>query len=295
MIFKFPAAVLSTFMVATTPLSALEISALVGLASDSAAALEELTSGANSRTGESDVLQEVEFGITGSPTEELLLSYDFNAENYSDYSENSSSTHSVGARWNRDSGDWSYGLSADYLDMSLDGSAYLEMTMLTPSVSLFAGNNFFMASALIQNKGFEEFTEFDADLTQFSLLTIRFFNNYKSNLSVTLTTAEEDANNDTYDFDEDKIAFGLSHKFVIGSRKFRGRINYEVRSRDYPKVSDAAERSEENRDRIRSRLTTSISENTEIEFELDHKDRKANIASSTYDSQLFAIRLKYRR
>lgn len=282
-------------LVAATPASAIEISALVGLATDSAASLEDLAPGAQSRSGESDFLQELEFGISGMPTNELTLSYDFNAENYSDYSENSSSTHGVSGRWNRDIGDWSYGVSVDYLDMSLDGNDYLDMTMFTPSISLFSGKNFLMANALFQDKSFDQYSEFDAELAQYSFLAIRFFNGYKSNINVNFSIAEEDAKSNTYDYDEDKITFGVSHKFSIGARKYRGRFNYEIRSRDYTKVTDSAVRSKEDRDRFRLRLSTDVSENTEIEFEFDHKDREADIAASTYESQSLAMRFKYRR
>ncbi len=282
-------------LLASIPASAIEVSALVGLASDSAASLEDLAPGAQSRSSDSDFLQELEFGISGMPTNELTLSYDFSAENYSDYSENSSLTHGVSGRWNRDIGDWSYGVSVDYLDMSLDGNNYLDMIMFTPSISVFSGNDFLMASALFQDKSFDEYSEFDAELAQYSFLAIRFFNGFKSNINVNFSIAEEDAQSNTYDYDEDKITFGVSHKFAIGSRRYRGRFDYEFRSRDYTKVTDSAVRSKEDRDRFRFRLSTDMSENTEIEFEIDHKDRDANIVASTYDSQFLAMRFKYRR
>ena len=68
-----------------------------------------------------------------------------------------------------------------------------------------------------------------------------------------------------------------------------------MRARDYPKVSDAQLKSEEDRDRFQLRLTTRLSDHLELELDFDYKDRKADIADATYSSRLTALKLNYRR
>lgn len=277
------------------PAYAVDFFAIAGLASDSAASLEEIQPGEASPAANSDMVTQIEVGLRGNFGDNLTLSFDYASEDFSDYGENSSTSQTLSGTWETSVNDWSYMLDGTFIDMSLDGDDYLNMTMMTPSISLFADDYFFLGSAMLQEKSFDTYTDFDADATQLSVLAMRFFNSYRSNISVTFATSEEDAKNNNYDFDEEKITFGVSHRFPFNRRNFKAKLNYEMRSRDYTKVPDETLKSEEDRDRFRLRLSTQLTPSIEIEFEQDYKSRDANIAAASYDSDLTAIRFKFNR
>ena len=277
------------------PAYAVDFFAIAGLASDNAASLEEIQSGETSPAANSDMVSQIEVGLRGNFGDNLTLSFDYASENFSDYGENSSASQTLSGTWETSVNDWSYMLDGTFIDMTLDGDDYLDMTMMTPSISLFVDDYFFLGSAMLQEKSFDTYTDFDADATQLSVLAMRFFNSYRSNISVTFAISEEDAKNNNYDFDEKKITFGVSHRFLFNGRHLKAKLNYEVRSRDYIKVTDETLKSEEDRDRFRLRLSTQLTPSIEIEFEHDYKSRDANIAAASYDSDLTAIRFKFSR
>lgn len=285
--------VLVVFLVGSA--SALEINASLGLAVDSAASLEDLSPNAGSRNSDSDNVTMFEAGIAGELSEGLTISYDFSSEEFSDYSENSTISHGFGGLYEKELGDWSFGLGGDYISMALDGTDYLDMTMFIPSVSYFRNKTYLMTSLIFQEKNFVDFDQLDADMTQYSLLAFQFFNDYRSHFSIGYSTAEEDADTPDYDFDEKKLAIGVTHPIAIGGWSYETKLTYEKRSRDYPKVTNAELKNDEDRDRVQFSLATSLTNNLELELFYDFKDRKANIADATYDSHVTALRINYRR
>jgi hypothetical protein len=275
--------------------TALETNASLGLAVDSAASLEDLSPNAGSRNSHSDNVTIFEAGIAGEPLSGLTFSYDFSSEEFSDYSENSTISHSIGGGYEREIGDWSLGLSGDYISMALDGDDYLDMAMFIPSLSYFRNQTYLMTSIIFQEKSFVDLTQLDAEMTQYSLLAFQFFNSYRSYFSIGYSTAEEDSETPDYDFDEKKFAIGVTHPIAIGGRTYETKLTYETRSRDYPKVVNAELKSDEDRDSIQFSLATSLTDSLELELFYDFKDRKANIADATYDSHVTALRLNFRR
>lgn len=275
--------------------TALEINASLGLAVDSAASLEDLKPNVGSRNSDSDNVTMFEAGIAGELLAGLTISYDFSSEEFSDYSENSTVSHSVGGFYEKELGDWSFGLGGDYISMALDGTDYLDMTMFIPSLSYFRNQTYLMTSLIFQEKSFVDLTQLDADMTQYSLLAFQFFNDYRSYFSIGYSTAEENAQTPDYDFDEEKFALGVTHPIAIGGRTYETKLTYETRSRDYPKVVNSELKSDEDRDRIQFSLATSLTDNLELELFYDFKDRKANIAEATYDSHVTAIRLNFQQ
>jgi len=295
MLGRFGFCIAALLTCSSAPIAALEVNASAGFGLDSAASLEDVDPNAGSQNADGDTVWMFEAGLSGQISDSLSLSYDFSTEEFADYSENSSTSHSLGGMFEKEIGNWSYSLGGDYISMALDGSDYLDMTMLIPSLGYFRNQTYLMTSAIYQDKSFVEMTQLDADMAQYSLLALQFFNNYKSNFIFGYSIADEDAATDDYDFDETKWSIGVTHPVSFGGRNYKAKISYEMRSRDYPKVSDAQLKSEEDRDRFQLRLTTRLSDHLDLEFDFDYKDRKADIADATYSSHLTALKLNYRR
>lgn len=279
----------------SAPITALEVNASAGFGQDSAASLEDVNPNAGSRSADSDTVWMFEAGFSSQISDSLSLSYDFSGEEFVDYGENSSSSHGLGGVFEKEIGDWSYSLAGDYISMALDGSDYLDMTMFIPSLGYFRNETYLLTSVIFQDKSFVEMTELDAEMKQYSLLALQFFNNYKSNFIFGYSVADEDAATDNYDFDETKWSIGVTHPVSFAGRNYKAKISYEMRARDYPKVSNAQLKSEEDRDRFQLRLTTRLSDHLELEVDFDYKDRKADIDDATYSSHLTALKLNYRR
>ena len=277
--------------VSALPAAALETTAALAFGNDSAASLEELQPGAASRTAQDDTVRQFEFGLYGEPIDGLSLSYDFADEAYDAHPANNSATHSVGLRAERNMAAFAAGLGVDAMTMQLDGEDYLDMRIVSPSLSYLGDAVYLSAGISATEKDFVGNDDYDAEADSLNGLAIFFFNRFKSNVGLSLSQSAEDAEADTHDFNESKISLSVTHK--TGRNKIR--LSAEQRSRDYDKVTDTTLRSREDRDWLRATLTRQMLEDVSLQLDYDYKDRTANIVDATYDSSFVGLRLIYRR
>ena len=96
----------------TAPVLAVEFELQLGLASDSAAALEELVPNASNATGRDDIVGSLELNATHQVNENISVGADAMTEHYSSFDENNSTSLGV-------NGQLSYDM--DTLSLSVDG------------------------------------------------------------------------------------------------------------------------------------------------------------------------------
>ena len=278
------------------PAIALEYEVQMGLASDSAAALEDLLPNATNAQGRDDIIGSFELNATHQINDNISIGADAMTEQYTTFDENNSTSLGVNGQLSYDLDALSLSVDGHVMSISLDGDDFLDLTMVTPALGylndagLYAG-----LSATGMNKGFKTMPDFDADQLSVSAMGIFFFNNFKSNVMLRLSDASEDAGNNNYDYEESTYSVSTTLPVDVGPRGSRLKLTYENRDRDYTKAVDVGQKTNEARDRGRIILDTSLTSRLTLRSEYDYKDRKSNLPQATYDSSELSLKLIYRQ
>jgi len=268
----------------------------MGLASDSAAALEDLLPNATNAQGRDDIIGSFELNATHQINDNISIGADAMTEQYTTFDENNSTSLGVNGQLSYDLDALSLSVDGHVMSISLDGDDFLDLTMVTPALGylndagLYAG-----LSATGMNKGFKTMPDFDADQLSVSAMGIFFFNNFKSNVVLRLSDASEDAGNNNYDYEESTYSVSTTLPVDVGPRGSRLKLTYENRDRDYTKAVDVGQKTNEARDRGRIILDTSLTSRLTLRSEYDYKDRKSNMPQATYDSSELSLKLIYRQ
>lgn len=295
-LFSFRSFLLLSWLLPTAPVLAVEFELQLGLASDSAAALEELVPNASNATGRDDIVGSLELNATHQVNENISVGADAMTEHYSSFDENNSTSLGVNGQLSYDMDTLSLSVDGHVMSITLDGDDFLDLTMVTPALGYLNDAGLYASlSATGMNKGFKTMPDFDADQLSVSAMGIFFFNNFKSNVMLRLSDAEEDAGNNIYDYEESTYSLSTTLPLDVGPRGSRLKLTYENRDRDYIKAVDAGQKTNEARDRGRIILDTSLTKNLTLRSEYDYKDRKSNLPQATYDSSELSLKLIYRQ
>ncbi|MFV0276186.1 MAG: surface lipoprotein assembly modifier [Parahaliea sp.] len=227
---------------------------------------------------------------------DVSLSYDFNQNLYQEFDRVNRQTHIVGANLKQKLRRADAGLTAFYINSSLDGDGFLELTRLSPSVSGFLDRKWFGRGAyvysdksLAQSKGRDATTQaVEADLYFFHRGLRSYFN-------LGYRYRDENADFNQYDYRSHNLKLRYIHRFKLDQRSIKLELAWRFEDRDY--LSDTPEIDAERNDR-RQRLQVDVEvplgERAAMQFYTGYGDYESNYTPADYNQTVTGSRVIYR-
>ncbi|NNJ73388.1 MAG: DUF560 domain-containing protein [Enterobacterales bacterium] len=246
--------------------------------------IDELDLGSNQSGLLTNIELEVDAQLSPSKDHQINLAYMFSRSIHEEYSEFDLESHGFSLGYDFTEGDYTYGLDYMFFDATLDSADFLQMNFITPSVSYMLNDTSLLRFAYnFTDKSFDTFTDRDADSNGVDISYYSFFNQAKSYFRWQLSTAQEDAVTDEFDFDSYTVGFSVNS--TVPSLAEGAKVNFDIKysERDYSQRTEEimAFRAEE-WSQVRLNLIVPIYENMTLDFGVEHNDRASNLASADY-------------
>lgn len=230
--------------------------------------------------------------------DQWLTSFEFSDEQYQDQSQFDSHYHSVSLDWSQTIGDFDFSFYGSRIDIVLENTD-LTLDMVSPSVSYFFSNGVFLnLSHTLLEKSFSNaaLNDLSAKNKAMGLSAYYFFSNSSAFVSITHTDANENANDDNYDYDQKTTSVSLQKSFPFSGKSSKVNLSYAVRKRVYTEVNatDEQYRSFEDRTRIKIYFDTRLNTQWALRLSYDYKDRDSSLADYTYDNNYYSFRIQYK-
>ncbi len=230
--------------------------------------------------------------------DQWLTSFEFSDEQYQDQSQFDSHYHSVSLDWSQTIGDFDFSFYGSRIDIVLENTD-LTLDMVSPSVSYFFSNGVFLnLSHTLLEKSFSNaaLNDLSAKNNAMGLSAYYFFSNSSAFVSITHTDANENANDDNYDYDQKTTSVSLQKSFPFSGKSSKVNLSYAVRKRVYTEVNatDEQYRSFEDRTRIKIYFDTRLNTQWALRLSYDYKDRDSSLADYTYDNNYYSFRIQYK-
>lgn len=272
----------------------LNYNAELTILSDSAVTIEAANIGTNSEANSDTAIAQL-LGAEYQFNNSLSFSYEFYNESYQDLSENDTQYHSLNAGYDRNIGPFDFFLNTSHMNMTLEGDDFLVMDLVMPSLSYYFESGIYLnLSHTWINKSFDTFSDFDAKNNATGLTAYYFFANNKAFISLNYTQGNEEANSNDNDYDENTTTAAFQYPINIGTYASKINASYSIRNRNYPKVTDPLTiKSREERARFKVYIDSKMNDQWSIRGTYDFMDRDSNLATSTYESNYFNLRVSY--
>ncbi|WP_116365817.1 surface lipoprotein assembly modifier [Parahaliea mediterranea] len=268
----------------------------VGLEYDSNVAVDELDASSNQSDYAATLDAEVSMKKALSDKTDLGLSYDFNQNLYRDFDNVNRQTHILGANLSHDVGGADIGLTGFYINSRLDGSSFLRLSRLSPTVSGFLGKKWFGRAAYVYaDKTLAQSPERDAS-TQAAEADLYFFRRgLRSYFNLGYRFRDEDAEGDPFDYQSNALKLRYIHRFDLLQRSIKLELAWRYEMRDYQSdtPSIGAER-EDRRQRLQLDLEVPVMTRAALQFYAGYGDFESNFAPADYNQNIIGSRFIYR-
>lgn len=209
-----------------------------GIEYDSNVAILEV----DASTGVGDAAMLLEFGVAYDRPAEAKLDvgagYDFSETMHEDFSAFDVRIHRGSANLAYDLGRFDVGASLQHAEASLDGTAFMELTQLSPFVSRLVGRRLFLRFAYTDaDKAFDDSGARDATSSSFSGDAYVFVNGLNTYLILGYRYDDEDAGAAELDYSGRRIGVQLSKRLAAGAREFTLKTHLRTETRNYRSVT----------------------------------------------------------
>ena len=261
-------------------------------------ALEQ--SDANSLTGDVAAVFELDTGykLVDEKDARVEVGYNFYQSLYQDLTEYDWQSHNPSlSAWIKRGG-IKLGFEYSYTNSLLDDSFFLEQHMLSPTISAFVSEDFYVTGYYrFYSKNYnEDDNARDADTHQTGADVYYYFDRpNKGFLSFGAGFTSEDTQGDEYDYDGFMGRVSAQHPIQIFSKKGHVKFSYAYQKRDYDNEVSLAGPGTREDDRHTLKLITNveIDDNLKAGVELRRVTRQSNLAASDYEENVGAMSLRY--
>jgi len=230
-----------------------------------------------------------------SSTVKTALTYDFSQSIYDEFSQVDRQTHILGADIGVDLGRADPGLSVYYIISRLDGSKFLDLYRVSPSVSGFLAQKWFGRGAYVySDKTIHERRGRDATTNAGELDAYYFLRGLRQYFNVGYRYRDEDAKADRYDYHSNSVKLRFIQRFELFSRltKLELAVRYEDRNYTSDTPSIGKKRHDE-RSRLRMDFEVPVFGSGAIQFFAGYADYESNYEPAAYDQTLVGTRFIY--
>jgi hypothetical protein len=269
----------------------------IGAEYDSNIAVEEVDRSSN----ESDYALTLNAGLGMkhdlSDTVGVGLTYDFNQNTYSEFSQVDRQTHILGTSLNLDYSRFDTGVSFFYINSRLDGQAFLELSRLSPSVSGFLAKKWFARGAYVYaDKTIENRPGRDATTNAGEADLYFFHRGLRSYMNLGYRLREEDSVSDRYDYQSHSLKLRYIYRFDLLSKLAKLEFAWRYEDRDYHSITPGiGEKRADQRHRWRVDFELPVlSGGSVVQFYAGFSDFDSNLPQADYSQTLTGMRFVHR-
>ena len=264
----------------------------VGISSDSNVGVDGV-----GQAGTSDTVYNfgLDAGVKINLTDRVSFNagYDYSVDQYADYDVFSQQSHSFlgGLRGKLDK--VTLGLDYTYIATLLDGEGFLDMQVISPSVSGFFTDTVFLRAAYSRyEKDFDVLNDRNASSDIVTVDAFVFFDGYHSFLDLRATVEQENADTDPFDYDG--YAFGAFLDLAVDGlgRENTLELGASYRDRDYDSITPSiAARRQDEKLEFEIALEVPLTEMAHVRGGFKYVDRSSNLPVADYDEHIISIKL----
>lgn len=264
-----------------------------GLEYDSNVALLDV----DTSTNIGDTVASVKLGLGYElPTEGRFgwsAGYDFSQTMHQDLDAFDLRLHRGSSTFSWDFGRTDFGLMLNYADAVLDGESFMTLTQLSPYVTKLAGSKLFLRFSYTgTDKDFAGNAQRAATANALTSDIYVFLNGLDTYLLLEARIDDEDAIDDQFDYESERLRIQLSHRFRIGSRDLTYRAGLRSESRDYSAVTPSIN-AIRNDDRLQFETSADLplGERLNANFEYTRADNTSNLPSVDFNENVISFAL----
>ena len=267
----------------------------IGVEYDSNVSVEELDAATNQ--GDYAMTLDAGLGVKKqlSQRTEAALTYDFSQSNYDKFSQVDRQTHMFGADLGLDLARADPSLSVYYINARLDGSKFLELVRVSPSVSGFLAQKWFARGAYVySDKTLHDRAGRDARTNAAEADIYFFVRGLRQYFNLGYRFRHENADADQYDYESNAVKLRFIQRFELFSRltKLELALRYEDRNyrSDTPSIG---EKRQDKRGRLRLDYEVPIIAGAAVQFFAGYADYESNYQPADYDQTIVGTRFLY--
>tara|TARA_R110002096_G_scaffold309403_4_gene503974 strand:+ start:48 stop:962 length:915 start_codon:yes stop_codon:yes gene_type:complete len=225
----------------------------------------------------------------------INVGYKFSQSLYQDFNTFDLQSHTLNTGVKNKFGKVTVAGNYSYVNTKLGGNAFLDMHIVSPSISGFVAPNYFVRAGYnYYKKDFETANDRDANTNVFTVDGFYFFNKSKSYFTVGASYEDENATADPFDLSGYSLRAALQFPLDVVKDGGKVRFSYEYRDRNYDNITPSiAAIREETRSTLKANLEIPIYDHFAIVGEHKYVDRKSNFSSSNYTENVSSISLAY--
>ncbi len=267
----------------------------VGLEYDSNVAVEEVD--ITSNQGDYAMTVDAGLGVKQelSKTAAAALTYDFSQSVYDEFSQVDRQTHMLGADLGLDFARVDPGISVYYINSRLDGSQFLDLYRVSPSVSGFLGRKWFARGAYVySDKTIHDRQGRDATTNAGEADGYFFMRGLRQYFNLGYRYRNENAEADQYDYLSNTVKLRYIQRIELFSRLTKLELAWRYEDRKYRSDTPSiGEKRHDQRSRLRLDYEIPVFGNGAVQFYAGYADYQSNYAPADYDQTLVGTRFMY--
>ncbi|MEH6516441.1 MAG: surface lipoprotein assembly modifier [Halioglobus sp.] len=231
-----------------------------------------------------------------SDTTELALNYDYSQNSYNEFSQVDRQTHILGSDLSFKFGELDSGISAYYINSRLDGSKFLDLYRLSPSVSGFLAKKWFARGAYVYlEKSIESTSERDASTHAGEADLYYFRRGLRSYFNFGYRYKDENAEADRLDYQSSSAKIRYVHRIEVFSRLAKLELSWRYEERDYSSATPSIdEERADKRHRWRANMEMPLVGKSAVQVYYGYSDYDSNLPSADYSQTIVGTRFTYR-
>jgi len=267
----------------------------VGVEYDSNVAVEEVD--VTSNQGDYALTLDAGLGLKQqlSDKADLALTYDFSQSKYDKFSQVDRQTNMLGADLGLDFGRFDPSLSMYYINSRLDGSKFLELYRVSPSVSGFLAQKWFVRGAYVySDKTINDREGRDARTNAGEADAYYFLRGLRQYFNFGYRFRHENARADQYDYQSNAVKLRFIQRFELFSRLTKLELAWRYENRQYRSDTPSiGEKRNDKRSRFRVDYEVPVFGRAAVQFYVGYADYQSNYRPAAYDQTLVGTRFMY--
>ena len=267
----------------------------VGLEYDSNVAVEELD--VTSNQGDYAMTLDAGLGVKQKLSEKMTgsVTYDFSQSVYDKFSQVDRTTNMIGADLGLDLARVDPGISVYYINSRLDGSQFLELYRVSPSLSGFLGKKWFARGAYVySDKTINDRQGRDATTNAGEADAYFFMRGLRQYFNLGYRYRNEDAEANQYDYLSSAVKLRYIQRIELFSRLTTLELAWRYEDRKYRSDTPSiAEKRHDQRNRLRIDYEIPVFGQGAVQFYAGYADYQSNYAPADYNQTLVGTRFMY--
>lgn len=267
----------------------------VGIEYDSNVAVDEL----DATTNQGDYALTLDGGLAVkqqlSEKAEAALTYDFSQSTYDKFSQVDRMTNMIGADLGLDLGRVDPAISVYYINSRLDGSPFLDLYRVSPSLSGFLGKKWFARGAYVySDKTIKDSPGRDATTNAGEADAYFFLRGLRQYFNLGYRYRDDDAREDQYDYLSNAIKVRYIQRIELFSRLTTLELAWRYEDRKYRSDTPSiGQKRHDQRGRLRLDYAIPVFGYGAVQFFAGYADYESNYEPANYDQTLVGTRFVY--